>query len=70
MKKILTETERIERMEQKLKDNADIFCRALAEGKRISLIPGRSSFRVFICEEVETDVNGRYSNGIGGGRIE
>lgn len=67
MKKFLTETERIERMERKLKDNADVFVQALSEGKRISLIPGRSSFRVFICEEVETDVNGRYSNGIGGG---
>ena len=70
MRKYLTETERIERMEQKLKDNADIFCKALAEGKRISLIPGRSSFRVFICEEMETDINGRYNNGVGGGRNE
>lgn len=70
MKKYLTEEQRIERMERKLKDNADIFVKALSEGKRISLIPGRSSFRVFICEEVETDINGRYNNGIGGGRIE
>lgn len=67
MKKFLTEEQRIERMEQKLKDNADIFCRTLAEGKRISLIPGRSSFRVFICEEMEIDANARYYNGIGGG---
>ena len=70
MKKFLTETERIERMEQKLKDNADVFSKALAQGRRVSLIPGRSSFRVFICEEMEIDTNGRYSNGIGGGRIE
>lgn len=70
MRKNLTEEQRIERMEKKLVGNADIFVKALSEGKRISLIPGRSSFRVFICEEVETDVNGRYSNGIGGGRIE
>lgn len=67
MKKFLTETERIERMERKLKDSADIFSKALSEGKRISLIPGRSSFRVFICEEMEVDTNGRYNNGIGGG---
>lgn len=70
MKKFLTETERIERMERKLKDNADVFSQELAQGRRISLIPGRSSFRVFICEEMEADVNGRYSNGVGGGRIE
>lgn len=65
----LTQQERIARMETKLIDNADIFVKALSEGKRISLIPGRTSFRVFICEEMETDINGRY-NGIGGGRNE
>ena len=65
MKKFLTEEQRIERMEKKLVDNADVFVRALSEGRRISLIPGRTSFRVFICEEMEADINGRY-NGIGG----
>lgn len=66
MKKFLTEEQRIERMEKKLVDNADVFVKALSEGRRISLIPGRTSFRVFICEEMEADINGRY-NGIGGG---
>ena len=70
MKRYLTREERVSRMEQKIADNASIFVKALIEGKRISLVPSRTSFRTFICEEMEEDLNANYSNGIGGGMNE
>ena len=67
MRKYLSEQERIERMEVKLQDNIQFFVSELAQGKRITLTPGRSSFRVFVCTEREVDINGKYRDGIGGG---
>ena len=67
VKRYLTERERKERMEVKLQDNIQFFVSELAQGKRITLTPGRSSFRVFVCTEREVDINGKYRNGIGGG---
>ena len=67
VKKFLTKQERMERMEVKLQDSIQFFVSELAQGKRITLTPGRSSFRVFVCTEREVDINGRYRNGIGGG---
>ena len=67
MKKFLTKQERMERMEVKLQDSIQFFVSELAQGKRITLTPGRSSFRVFVCTEREVDINGRYRDGIIGG---
>ena len=67
MRKYLSEQERIERMEVKIQDNIGFFAKELSQGKRITLTPGRSSFRVFVCTEKELDINGKYRNGIGGG---
>ena len=67
MRKYLSEQERIERMEVKIQDNIGFFAKELSQGKRITLTPGRSSFRVFVCTEREVDINGRYRDGIGGG---
>ena len=67
VKRYLTEQERKERMEVKLQDNIQFFVSELAQGKRITLTPGRSSFRVFVCTEREVDINGKYRDGIGGG---
>lgn len=67
VKKFLTKQERMERMEVKLQDNIEFFVSELAQGKRITLTPGRSSFRVFVCTEREVDINAKYRNGIGGG---
>ena len=67
VKKFLTKQERMERMEVKLQDSIQFFVSELAQGKRITLTPGRSSFRVFVCTEREVDINGKYRDGIGGG---
>ena len=67
MRKYLSEQERIERMEVKIQDNIGFFAKELSQGKRITLTPGRSSFRVFVCTEKEVDINGKYRNRIGGG---